>query len=245
MLKSQIYKNLVEKLKNKDIFKPTLPVMFGYIPLSMAYAILGVSCDIDAKVLVLFSFFVYAGSGQFLLVALLSTGTNLAEVFIATFLLNLRHMFYTISLMSDIVNLKYKFYTLFALTDESFAVLKTMEISDKNRDKIYFLIPFLNQIYWIFGTIIGVLIGKNIEFNSSGIEFCLVSLFIVLAYETFKHNMNFNLLSISILVGIFGLFLPKEYMLVASILVGFIIILSCREFFGENVGFNKFKNRCK
>lgn len=77
-----------------------------------------------------------------MLVALLSAGTNLAEVFIATFLLNLRHMFYTISLMSDIVNLKYKFYTLFALTDESFAVLKTIEISDKNRDKIYFLTPF-------------------------------------------------------------------------------------------------------
>lgn len=54
----------------------------------------------------LFNFFVYAGSGQFLLVALLSAGTNLAEVFIATFLLNLRHMSYTISLMSDIVNLK-------------------------------------------------------------------------------------------------------------------------------------------
>ena len=53
----------------------------------------------------LFSLFVYAGSGQFLLVALLSAGTNLAEVFIATFLLNLRHS-YTISLMSDIVNLK-------------------------------------------------------------------------------------------------------------------------------------------
>ncbi|GKH60391.1 hypothetical protein CE91St25_07270 [Campylobacter ureolyticus] len=33
MLKSQIYKNLVEKLKNKDIFKLTLPVVFGYIPL--------------------------------------------------------------------------------------------------------------------------------------------------------------------------------------------------------------------
>ena len=41
-----------------------------------------------------------------MLVALLSAGTNLAEVFIATFLLNLRHMFYTTSLMSDIVNLK-------------------------------------------------------------------------------------------------------------------------------------------
>ncbi|GKH60392.1 hypothetical protein CE91St25_07280 [Campylobacter ureolyticus] len=185
---------------------------------------MGVSCDIDARVLVLFSFFVYAGSGQFLLVALFSAGTNLAEVFIATFLLNLHHMFYAISLMSDIVNLKYKFYTLFALTDESFAVLKTIKISDKNRDKIYFLIPFLNQIYWILGTIIGILIGKNIEFNSSGIEFCLVSLFTVLVYETFKHNMNFNLLAISILVG-------------------FIIILSCREL--ENIGFNKFKNRCK
>lgn len=66
---------------------------------------MGVSCDIDARVLVLFSFFVYARSGQFLLVAFLSAGTNLSEVFIATFLLNLRHS-YTISLMSDIVNLK-------------------------------------------------------------------------------------------------------------------------------------------
>lgn len=66
---------------------------------------MGVSCDIDARVLVLFSFFVYAESGQFLLVAFLSAGTNLSEVFIATFLLNLRHS-YTISLMSDIVNLK-------------------------------------------------------------------------------------------------------------------------------------------
>ncbi|WP_304342317.1 AzlC family ABC transporter permease [Campylobacter ureolyticus] len=92
-------------MKNKDIFKLTLPVMFGYIPLSIAYAILGVSCNIDTRVLVLFSLFVYAGSGQFLLVALLSAGTNLSEVFIATFLLNLRHS-YTISLMSDIVNLK-------------------------------------------------------------------------------------------------------------------------------------------
>ncbi|WP_311337203.1 AzlC family ABC transporter permease [Campylobacter ureolyticus] len=73
--------------------------------LNIAYAILGVSCDIGTRVLVLFSLFVYAGSGQFLLVALLSAGTNLAEVFIATFLLNLRHS-YTISLMSDIVNLK-------------------------------------------------------------------------------------------------------------------------------------------
>ena len=96
----------MKKLKNKDIFKLTLPVMFGYIPLSIAYAILGVSCNIDTRVLVLFSLFVYAGSGQFLLVALLSAGTNLTEVFIATFHLNLRHMFYTISLMSDIVNLK-------------------------------------------------------------------------------------------------------------------------------------------
>lgn len=66
---------------------------------------MGVSCDIDAIVLVLFCFFVYAGSGQFLLVAFLSAGTNLVEVFIATFLLNLRHS-YTILLMSDIVKLK-------------------------------------------------------------------------------------------------------------------------------------------
>lgn len=172
-------------------------------------------------------------------------GTNLAEIFIATFLLNLRHMFYTISLMSDISKLKFKLYTLFALTDESFAVLKNIQFSDENKDKIYFLVPFLNQIYWIVGTIIVIFIGQNLEFNSSGIEFCLVSLFVVLAYEIFKNSKNFNLLAISVLIWVFGIFLPKEYMLIVSILFGFIVILSFRDLFGENCGFNKFKNRCK
>lgn len=65
MLKLKIYKILVKKLKNKDIFKLTLPVVFGYIPLSMAYAILGVSCDIDARVLVLFSFLFMLEVGSF------------------------------------------------------------------------------------------------------------------------------------------------------------------------------------
>lgn len=32
MLKLQIYKILVKKMNNKDIFKLTLPVVFGYIP---------------------------------------------------------------------------------------------------------------------------------------------------------------------------------------------------------------------
>lgn len=213
----------------KKIFKLSLPVLFGYVPLGAAYALLAVSIGLPVWAVVFISMVVYAGSGQFLLVSLLSVGAGVLEIFMATFLLNLRHIFYTTTLLDDIIKAKSKFYTIFALTDESFAVLKTIKASDENRDKLYFYLPLLNQIYWVFGTILGVLVGKNLEFDYSGIEFCLVGLFVVLAVEILRGDRNFKLLGISVGVGIFGLlFLPAKSMLILSLVIGFMLILILR-----------------
>lgn len=215
----------------KEIFKHTLPVMFGYIPLGMAYAILGVSLEIPAWFIALASVIVYAGSGQFLLVGLIGMGSNLLSIFIATFLLNLRHMFYAISLLSDISALKKgKIYAIFGLTDESFAVLKGMSIEPKNRDKIYFFVIFFNQIYWVLGTILGILVGKNLKVNYSGIEFSLTALFVVLAIELFKNNANFKVLFLGILIGILGLiFVPQNYTLLVCLCIGIVLLFIFRK----------------
>lgn len=214
----------------KDIFKLSLPVLFGYVPLGAAYALLAISIGLPVWAIILASLVVYAGSGQFLLVSLLSVGAGVLEIFVATFVLNLRHIFYTTTLLDDIVKAKSKFYTIFALTDESFAVLKTAKVSDENRDKLYFYLPLLNQIYWVIGSILGVLVGSNLDLDYRGIEFCLVGLFVVLAVEILRGDRNFKLLGISLGVGIFGLlFLPAKSMLILSLVIGFILILILRK----------------
>lgn len=214
----------------KEIFKLSLPVLFGYVPLGAAYALLAVSVGLPTWTVILASVVVYAGSGQFLLVTLLGMGTTLVEIFVATFLLNLRHFFYTTSLLGDITKLKFKFYTIFALTDETFAVLKTLNLDEKDRDRVYFLLPLFNQIYWIIGALLGIFIGSNLKIDYSGIEFCLVALFVVLAIELFRNNKNYKILFLALFLGIFGLFfVPNSYMLITTLFVGFALLIAFRK----------------
>lgn len=69
------------------------------------------------------------------------------DVFLASFLINLRHFFYTLTLLNEIKLLKHKFYAIFALTDESFAVLKSMKKENDSLDERYFWVLFLNHSY--------------------------------------------------------------------------------------------------
>ena len=213
----------------KDTFKITLPVLFGYIPLGMAYALLGVSYDIPAWFLILSSFFVYAGSGQFLLVGLIASGANLLSIFVASFIINVRHIFYTLSLLGELPKSKFKHYIIFALTDESFALLKSLD-REKNSDKTYFLVALFNHIYWICGAFLGIVVGKSLDVDYSGIEFTLTALFVVLSIELFKNNKNYKILFLGIFFGVFGLVgLPKEYMLIVTLFFGLITLLSLRK----------------
>ncbi len=70
------------------------------------------------------SLVIYAGSGQFLAVTLIASQTSLPQVALLTFLLNFRHFFYGLSMIS-----RYKDagarrgYLIFAMTDETYALL--------------------------------------------------------------------------------------------------------------------------
>ncbi|WP_288989806.1 AzlC family ABC transporter permease, partial [uncultured Cobetia sp.] len=77
----------------------TLPVMFGYIPLGAAFGVLFTQLPLSPWLGLLMSLVILAGAGQFLAVALLGAGAGITEVFVATLLLNSRHLFYGLSLL--------------------------------------------------------------------------------------------------------------------------------------------------
>jgi 4-azaleucine resistance transporter AzlC len=204
------------------IARLTIPVMMGYIPLGMAFGLMSVKLGIAWHYVLLMSVFIYAGAGQFLAATLIAANASFLTIFTAVFLLNLRHFFYGLAMISDFEALKgiAKKYAIFALTDETFALLKTIDTSKQDRAKTFTIVSFLNQTYWVMGTIIGILLGENLFFDTRGIEFCLTALFIVLCVELYKQNRGIKPLLLSSTIGIFGIFaFPKEHMLILTLLL--------------------------
>ncbi|MCW8946229.1 MAG: AzlC family ABC transporter permease, partial [Sedimenticola sp.] len=99
-------------------FRASIPVMFGYVPLGMAFGILFQNLGYAWFYAPLMGITVYAGAAQFMAVGLLAAQASLFEVAISTLILNSRHMFFGVSLLGRYraTGLK-KLYLIFGLTD--------------------------------------------------------------------------------------------------------------------------------
>lgn len=211
--------------------KTTIPVFLGYIPLGMAFGFLLDGAGYHWGYAFLMSLFVYAGSGQFLAVALLAAGAGLMEFIIATLLLNFRHAFYGLSLLEKFSDAgKVKPYLIFALTDETYALLTTTEVpSGSSKSRFYFYVSALDHLYWIAGSVLGAVLGSLLELNLQGMSFVLTALFVVLTIEQyFSSEVHFPFIA-AVGSGVLSLVLfNPENMLLASIILG-TLILSLRE----------------
>lgn len=230
----------------RKILMLSFPILLGYIPLGMTFGILANKIQIGLPLTAAMSFLCFTGAGQFMLLSLLAAGTNFVEIFIISYLVNLRHSFYIISLWNDISNLKVRYFCASILTDEIFAVLNKLAVenqknsnSNKNsqknsgnqkmREKLYFGIAFLAWSYWITFSVVGYLCGAFLNIDLSGLEFCLTSLFVAIAIEMFSHHKNFLVLSVAILIGVLSvIFIPKQFILVSAILLALLFLYVCQ-----------------
>lgn len=176
----------------KAAFPHTIPVFTGYIVLGIAYGILMNSKGYSFIWVALTSTFIYAGSMQFVSVSLLATGFNPLYACFMTLMVNARHLFYGISMLSKFKGIgKQKPYLIFGLTDETFSILCSTEPpEDINRGWFIFFITLLDQIYWISGSVIGSILGNIIDINTRGIDFVLTALFVVIFINQWKSTGN-------------------------------------------------------
>lgn len=170
--------------------KATMPVFFGYISIGIPFGLLVVNAGYPWWLSPLMGIVMYTGAGQFFAIALFSTGAVLSVIVLAEFLLSIRHIFYGLSLIE-----KYKNHTghcpylMYSITDETFALVSTLKVPDEfDAGKFYALISFLDQLYWVTGSLIGAAAYKVLEtFNLTqylaGVDFALTALFVVLAVE--------------------------------------------------------------
>jgi len=169
----------------KLAFVRTVPVLFGYLFLGMAFGLLMQKAGYPALWALASSVFVYAGSMQFLLVGLLGGGAGLLSVALLTLAVNSRHMLYGLSFIERFRSMgRARPYMIFSLTDETYSVLCAAQMpKTPEGNRALFLIALLDQLYWVAGTAIGALAGQLLAFHYEGIDFAMTALFIVIFVE--------------------------------------------------------------
>ena len=150
-------------------FHATIPVLIGYLAIGIAFGLMLEAIGYNFIWAFFMSLTIYAGSGQYLGVSLLQFGAALSQVAFMTLLLNFRHIFYGLSLLEKFQTIHglRKFYLIFALTDETYALLTSVRVP---------------------GSIIGSVAGALLKFDTTGVDFAMTALFVVIAVGQWKEN---------------------------------------------------------
>lgn len=164
-------------------FPVTVPVLMGYLAIGMAFGLMLQSIGYGALWAVLMSLVIYAGSGQYLGVSLLAAGAPLTQVAFLTLVINFRHLVYGLSMLEKFRGMgPRKLYMIFALTDETYALLSSARAPEGvDEHDFFFLVSMLNHSYWVIGSAAGSLLGSALAFDTTGVDFAMTALFLVIA----------------------------------------------------------------
>lgn len=169
----------------KKAFIATVPVLSGYLVIGLSFGVVLQSRGYGVLWSAAMSTFIYAGSMQFVAVELMSSAASLFTVALTTVMVNMRHVFYGLSMVDRYKNTgRARPYLIFALTDETYSlVCNPPEMKAEDEKSFYILVSALDHIYWIAGSVLGSIIGSVLPFSTEGIDFALTALFVSVFVE--------------------------------------------------------------
>ncbi len=176
----------------KRAFPYTIPVLTGYLFIGTAFGVMYAEKGYSFLWAILMSLLVYAGSGQYLAVNFFVPGISFLQVIFLTFMVNVRHVFYGISLVERFNRFgKSRWYMIFGLTDETYSLLCTTKVpKDVDEEKFLLAITILDHSYWTLGSAIGAIAGTVLPISSEGIDFAMTALFVVVFIEQWMEKKN-------------------------------------------------------
>lgn len=162
------------------------PIVVGYAAVGIPFGVLASKMGLPLWAAMFMSFLVYAGSAQFIGLQLMAGMSPLPTIYIATFIINLRHFLMGMSLGSQLPRCKKRFliYLGHSLTDESFG----MNISKPKPLHLWNVFGTSTTAHaaWNIATLIGFLIGTQLRFDTKYFEGALPIMFVTLLGLQFK-----------------------------------------------------------
>ena len=208
-------------------FRQSVPVMLGYIFLGIAFGLLLQDAGYSFVWAFFISVIVYAGSMQFIMVSLMTGGAGLLYTAVMTFFINGRHIFYGLSFVE-----KYKKmgkacpYMVFSLTDETYSVLCGTKVPEgMKEDKVFFWISLFDHSYWVAGSVLGAVAGSYITIDTTGIDFSMTALFLVIVVEQWQEQRSHFAAITGAICGIIWLLLLEPDRFILPALCSCVVIL--------------------
>ncbi|MBS9338696.1 branched-chain amino acid transporter AzlC [Fructobacillus sp. M2-14] len=207
----------------KLAMQKAMPIMTGFTFLGITYGIFMHQLGFNFLFPTLMAASIFAGSLEFILTNLLLKDFSPWLVLFLSFIINSRHLFYGISMLKPFKNAGWKkFYLIFGMCDETFSINFSSKIPEGlDRQKFMLYVTMFNHVGWVFGAMLGGLLGSLITFQIPGVDFVMVALFLTLFVSQFNGEENHFSSLTGLAVGLFSLLLFGEefFMLIALIIM--------------------------
>ncbi len=185
--------------------RAALPIVLGYLPLGFAYGVLAREAGFNLLETVLMSVLLYAGSGQFIAVSMFGSSVATAAIVFTVFLVNLRHLLFSASLVPHLRRFHPGALALLAaeITDESFAVAINHYGKNEARLPYHFGLNLTAHFSWVLasflGGVAGNLMGDPARF---GFNFALPAMFIILLVMQLKDRKTIVVAALAALFSV-------------------------------------------
>jgi 4-azaleucine resistance transporter AzlC len=142
-------------------FAAMVPLWLGVVPFGVAYAVLARDAGLSVVETQALSLLVFAGSAQISAVGLIAVGSGGLSIVLTTFLLNVRHVLYGLSLGRAIpLTRRQRPVAAFLLTDEAYGVT----VASGARTFPFLLGTELSLfVTWNLATLAGSLLGEAVR----------------------------------------------------------------------------------
>jgi len=217
----------MEKTSGKTQFlrgmKAGIPVILGFIPVGIAYAVMARQAGLSVLHTCLMSVMVFAGASQMMAVGMYVQGASIIAMIVATFILNLRHLIMGTCIMSRMreKSTVKKFLAGFGVTDEAFAIFTTEK--EENCTLPFFVgLLIVTYLSWNVGTFIGAVASNFLpEIISASLGIALYAMFIGLLMPNLRGNFKLGILVIltAIVNSIISQFIASSWALIISTLL--------------------------
>jgi 4-azaleucine resistance transporter AzlC len=164
--------------------RATLPLIVGAIPFGIIFGAVAVNSGLSVWTTAALSLFVFAGASQFVAAGLVASGAGLLVIVLTTFVVNLRHSLYALTLAPFVKGLPQRWLLPlgFTLTDETFLVaVERYQAPDASPWKHWYQAGSAVPMYlnWQLCTWIGIAAGRALPNPGGwGLDFALVITFI-------------------------------------------------------------------
>ena len=221
----EIHQNHTQGYDWAEGFRKSLPVAMGYLPAGIAFGVLAQVAGIPVWATIMLSIVLYAGAAQYACLPMLSAGLPIGSIATNIAAINLRHVFYGMPLLQSLPKNKIaKTYCLFALTDETFSVMTSLP--SESRQALILPISLFNQSWWVLASAIGVFIGSALSDLVPHLDFALVCLFAILAYEQFQSIKRYFPIGIAIIALVIASMFTSDWLLLVAITICMLMILA-------------------